>query len=313
MISDMQEMEKKPPLLVLAGPTASGKTELSLALARALDGEIISADSMQVYRGMDIGTAKIREEEKQGVPHHLIDIIDPGEPWNVMEFCRRATACMEEIRGRGRLPMVVGGTGFYIHALAYGAEFEEEEKEDIRAELEHTDPELLYRTLQEKDPAAAATIHPNNVKRVIRALEYYYQTGRPISRHNEEQRRRESPFRLVYLVLDLDRALLYRRIEDRVDRMLEEGLTEEVQGLLDRGVQPEWTCMQGLGYKEIAAYLTGETTREEAVTLLKRNTRRFAKRQLTWFRREPEAVFLPAESRDTLLDRALKVIREGLE
>ena len=313
MISDMQEMEKKPPLLVLAGPTASGKTELSLGLARALDGEIISADSMQVYRGMDIGTAKIREEEKQGVPHHLIDIIDPGEPWNVMEFCRWATACMEEIRGRGRLPMVVGGTGFYIHALAYGAEFEEEEKEDIRAELEHTDPELLYRTLQEKDPAAAAAIHPNNVKRVVRALEYYYQTGRPISRHNEEQRRRESPFRLVYLVLDLDRALLYRRIEDRVDRMLEEGLTVEVQGLLDRGVQPEWTCMQGLGYKEIAAYLTGETTREEAVTLLKRNTRRFAKRQLTWFRREPEAVFLPAEPRETLLDRALKVIREGLE
>jgi tRNA dimethylallyltransferase len=304
---------KKQRLIILAGPTASGKTDLAVALAKALNGEVISADSMQVYRGMDIGTAKVTEAEMQGVPHHLIDVIGPDEEWNVMEFCRRAEACIREIAARGRQPIVAGGTGFYIHALAYGAEFDEEEENDIRRRLEARDPDDLYRELQEKDPAAAEAIHPHNVKRVVRALEYWYQTGRRISDHNAALRRKESPYALCYLVLNMDRAKLYERIEQRVDRMLEDGLGAEVEGLLRQGARREWVSMQGLGYKEIAAYLQGEITREEAVTILKRDTRRFAKRQLTWFRREPEAIFVDCEPRDTLLSRTIAVIEATFE
>ena len=299
---------KKPRLIVIAGPTASGKTDLAVELALRINGEVISADSMQVYRGMDIGTAKVTAEEMRGVPHHLIDIIGPDEEWNVMEFCRRARRCAEAIRERGRVPIVAGGTGFYIHALVYDAEFEEETQPDIRPILEARPPEELYRELQAKDPAAAEAIHPHNVKRVIRALEYFYQTGKPISAHNEALRRKESPYALCYLVLDMDRARLYERIEQRVDRMLEAGLVEEVRQLLAQGCDRQWVSMQGLGYKEIAAYLAGEMTLEEAAAVLKRDTRQFAKLPLTWFRREPEAVFLSVEPRDTLASRALAII-----
>lgn len=299
---------KKIPLIIVAGPTASGKTALSIQLAKKLNGEVISADSMQVYRGMDIGTAKVTAEEMDGVVHHLIDAVDPSEPWNVMEFCRRAQTCIQDIVDRGRQPILAGGTGFYIHALAYGAEFEEESDTTIRAVLEQQPPEDLYRQLQAVDPVSAEIIHPNNVKRVVRALEYYQQTGQPISSHNAVLKEKESPYDLTYLVLDWDRATLYERIERRVDIMLEQGLEREVAGLLEQGVQRDWVSMQGLGYKETAAWLSGEITREEGIYLLKRDTRRFAKRQLTWFRREEEAKFLPVLPQETLLERALEII-----
>ena len=282
----------KQPLYIIAGPTAAGKSALAVALAKKINGEVISGDSMQVYRGMDIGTAKITPEEMDGVPHHLIDCVDPWDEWNVAKFVELASAAIEDIASRGRVPIVAGGTGFYLHALAYGAEFEPEETaSDCRRELE-TRAETeegragLYDQLSVVDPAAAMAIHPNNIKRVIRALEYHLQTGGRISEHNEKQRAKESPYDLHFYVLNMDRERLYERIDLRVDLMIENGLIEEVRGLMEKGCDRSLVSMQGLGYKEIIAYLEGEVSLEEAVRVLKRDTRHFAKRQLTWFRRE---------------------------
>lgn len=295
---------KKQPLLILAGPTASGKTSLSLQLARRLNGEIISADSMQVYRGMDIGTAKITPEEMDGIPHHLIDIIEPDEEWNVMSFCRLAAEKIDEIAARGRLPIVVGGTGFYIHALAYGAEFEEEMESESRKRLEGWTQEALFSYLQKVDPQSAQVIHPHNRKRVIRALEYFEQTGKQISELNARLQAKPSPYQLCYLVLDVERQRLYEQIDARVDEMMEKGLVQEVMRLREAGCHKEMVSMKGLGYKEILAYLEGEVSLEEAVYILKRDTRHFAKRQLTWMRRERDAIFLAKEPQNTLVDRA---------
>ena len=295
---------KKQPLLILAGPTASGKTSLSLQLARRLNGEIISADSMQVYRGMDIGTAKITPEEMDGIPHHLIDIIEPDEEWNVMSFCRLAAEKIDEIAARGRLPMVVGGTGFYIHALAYGAEFEEERESESRKKLEGWTQEALFSYLQKVDPKSAQVIHPHNRKRVIRALEYFEQTGKQISELNARLQAKPSPYQLCYLVLDVERQRLYEQIDARVDEMMEKGLVQEVMRLREAGCHKEMVSMKGLGYKEILVYLEGEVSLEEAVYILKRDTRHFAKRQLTWMRRERDAIFLAKEPQNTLVDRA---------
>ena len=300
----------KQPLLIIAGPTASGKTELSVELAKRLSGEIISADSMQVYRGMDIGTAKVTSEERQGVPHHLIDIREPHEEWNVMDFCRMAAEKIEEIASKDRLPILVGGTGFYIHALAYGAEFEEETKSEVRARLEQRSDEDLYAYLQQVDPASCETIHRNNRKRVIRALEYYEQTGHRMSELNARLREKPAVYDLCFLVLDMDRAVLYDRINRRVDLMLEQGLVQEVQRLREAGYHRDMVSMKGLGYKEILAYLDGEMSLEEAVYVLKRDTRHFAKRQLTWMRREKEATFLQREPVETLVERAQKLVKE---
>lgn len=298
----------KKPLYIIAGPTAAGKSALAVELAKKLDGEIISGDSMQVYRGMNIGTAKIRPEEMQGIPHHLIDCVDPWEEWNVARFTELARQTAEEIWKRGRIPIVAGGTGFYLHALAYGAEFTPEETGgSCRRKLEETaaaegGPQELYRRLMEADPEAAERIHPNNVKRVIRALEFFLQTGHRISEHNDEQKQKESPYELHYNVLSMDRERLYERIDRRVDEMMRAGLVEEVQGLLRQGCERSMVSMQGLGYKEIIAYLAGETTLEEAVYILKRDTRHFAKRQLTWFRREEAHWILRGEEElDTLV------------
>ena len=298
----------KKPLYIIAGPTAAGKSALAVELAKKLDGEIISGDSMQVYRGMNIGTAKIRPEEMQGIPHHLIDCVDPWEEWNVARFTELARQTAEEIWKRGRIPIVAGGTGFYLHALAYGAEFTSEETEgSCRRKLEETaaaegGPQELYHRLMEADPEAAERIHPNNVKRVIRALEFFLQTGHRISEHNDEQKQKESPYELHYNVLSMDRERLYERIDRRVDEMMRAGLVEEVQGLLRQGCERSMVSMQGLGYKEIIAYLAGETTLEEAVYILKRDTRHFAKRQLTWFRREEAHWILRGEEElDTLV------------
>ncbi|MFW5631755.1 MAG: tRNA (adenosine(37)-N6)-dimethylallyltransferase MiaA [Acetivibrio ethanolgignens] len=303
----------KQPLIILTGPTAVGKTELSIALAKAVNGEIISADSMQVYKYMDIGTAKIRPEEMQGIPHYLVDELSPEEDFNVVRFSQLAKYYIDQIYAKGKIPILVGGTGFYIQAVLYDIDFtENEEDKSFRRELESFSREqgelALHERLKQVDPVSAEKIHPNNVKRVIRALEYYNQTGEPISAHNEKERQKISPYNAAYFVLTNDRALLYDRINKRVDKMLENGLVKEVKGLLQRGYKKEMVSMQGLGYKEIIAYLEGRSTLEEAIYILKRDTRHFAKRQITWFKREKEVIWLDKSkymSEEELLDAIL--------
>lgn len=303
----------KLPLLILTGPTAVGKTNLSIRLAKAVNGEIISADSMQVYRRMDIGTAKIKPEEMCGVPHHLIDICEPTQDYNVVRFATEAKRLIKEITERGHIPILVGGTGFYIQAVLYDIDFTEtEEDTSYREELEtfaaEHGAEALHASLAKVDPASAVAIHANNIKRVIRALEFYMQTGTRISEHNEAQHGKESAYNSAYFVLTQNRAVLYERIEKRIDLMLSEGLLEEVKGLLEEGCKPESVSMQGLGYKELVSYLNGECTLEEAVSILKRDTRHFAKRQLTWFRREREVCWFDKdayENEDAILEAML--------
>lgn len=292
---------KKKPLIILTGPTAVGKTKASIGLAKAVDGEIISADSMQVYRHMDIGSAKIKPEEMEGIPHHLIDVLEPDDEFHVVKFQQLAKKAMREIWERGHIPIVTGGTGFYIQALLYDIDFDENEKEDAcRKELEayarEHGAEALHEKLALVDPASAEMIHPNNIKRVIRALEFYEQTGKRISDHNETQRQRESPYAFAYFVLTDDRAHLYERINRRVDQMIEEGLVNEVQALKDKGYTKQLVSMQGLGYKEILDYLDGNCTLEEAIYTIKRDTRHFAKRQLTWFKRERDVIWINKQS-----------------
>ena len=288
---------KKKPLVVLTGPTAVGKTKLSIALAKAINGEILSADSMQVYKHMDIGSAKIRPEEMEGVPHHLIDILEPWEEFNVVVFQKHCLECMEQIYDRIHIPILVGGTGFYIQAVLRGIDFtENEENTEYRKKLEllaeEQGSESLHEMLKKVDPVSAENIHANNIKRTIRALEYYELTGEPISVHNEREKERTSPYNFSYFVLTDDREKLYARIEDRIDEMMSQGLVDEVRQLKDMGCRKGMTSMQGLGYKEILEYLDGECSLEDAVYTLKRDTRHFAKRQLTWFRRESEVTWI---------------------
>lgn len=313
----METSAEKKPLIILTGPTAVGKTELSLKLAEAVNGEIISADSMQVYRRMDIGTAKIKPEEMRGIPHHLIDVLDPREDFDVVAFKAMAKEALADIYSRGKIPIVAGGTGFYIQALLYDIDFQETRVSDYRKELtdyyEQNGAHALHERLRDIDPESYAAIHENNVKRTIRALEFYHDTGYPISRHNEEQKNRLSPYHFAYFVLNDDRALLYERIEKRVDHMLAEGLVKEVEDLLSYGCRPDMVSMQGLGYKEIIAYLKGECSLEEAVYILKRDTRHFAKRQLTWFRRERDVTWVQKNSfssEEEILEFMLDTMRE---
>lgn len=290
------ETTEKLPLLILTGPTAVGKTNLSIQLAKAVNGEIISADSMQVYRRMDIGTAKIKKEEMCGVPHHLIDICEPQEEYHVVRFATDARRLIREITGRGHVPVLVGGTGFYIQAVLYDIDFTETAedtayREELSEYARQYGAEALHARLAEADPASAEAIHANNVKRVIRALEFHRQTGTPISAHNEEQRKKETAYNSAYFVLTEERSVLYQRIEKRIDKMIEEGLVEEVRSLMAEGCTAGMVSMQGLGYKEILSYLNGECTLSEAVSVLKRDTRHFAKRQLTWFKRERDVLW----------------------
>ena len=309
----------KKPLIVLTGPTAVGKTKLSIALAKAVNGEIISADSMQVYRYMDVGSAKITPDEMDGVPHHLVDVLDPTEDFNIVLFQQLAKKSMEEIYAKGRIPILVGGTGFYIQALTRDIDFTQSEQDDsYRQELETLAAEkgntFLHDMLASVDPKSAKDIHENNVKRVIRALEFYKQNGTRISEHNEEQKEHVSPYNLAYFVLNAPRPLLYERIDARVDEMLKNGLVEEVKTLQRMGCHRGMVSMQGLGYKEILAWLEGEYPYDEAVRILKRDTRHFAKRQLTWFRREGEVTWVDKDKFDyndsQILTYMLSVCRE---
>ena len=309
----------KQPLIVLTGPTAVGKTSLSISLAKAVNGEIISADSMQVYKKMDIGSAKIRSEEMQGIPHYLVDVLEPEEEFHIVKFQQMAKKAMEDIYSRGKIPILVGGTGFYIQAVTKDIDFTEAQQEnDYRKELEalaeEKGGEHLHEMLRKVDPVSADAIHAHNVKRVIRALEFYNQNGSPISAHNEEQKQHESPYNLAYFVLNMPRELLYERIDLRVDQMMKEGLLEEVSRLKEEGCHRGMVSMQGLGYKEILAYLDGEYPLEEAVRVLKRDTRHFAKRQLTWFRREQELTCVNKDQfsyqEDQILDYMLEICRK---
>lgn len=301
----------KKPLIVLTGPTAAGKTHLSISLAKAVNGEIISADSMQVYKYMDIGSAKIRPEEMQGVKHYLVDELLPEEEFHIVRFQQMAKSAMEEIYAKGKIPILVGGTGFYIQAITKEIDFTQAQQEDgYRQELERAaeekGKEYLHQMLEKVDPVSAQEIHANNVKRVIRALEFYHQNQSPISAHNQEQKEHETPYDLAYFVLNVPRELLYKRIDDRIDEMMQEGLLEEVKRLKEMGYHRGMVSMQGLGYKELLAYLDGEYPLEEAIRILKRDTRHFAKRQLTWFRREKDTIWLNKEVYDYQEDRILE-------
>lgn len=291
----MTTPDPRPPLLVLIGPTAVGKTALSLDIAKRFRCEIISGDSMQVYRRMDIGTAKLPPEERAGIPHHLIDIREPDEPFSVADFQRLCAERIRDIWQRRRLPFIVGGTGLYIESVCYGYQFHQQSadpafRERMKAISRARGPQALHERLSKIDPAAAARIHPNDERRIIRALELYETTGRPMSEVQRQTRAEPkiSPYRLCLIGLTMERETLYRRIDERVDLMLRQGLVEEVSRLLREGVPRDAVSMQGLGYKEIAAFLAGETDLDTAVETLKRNTRRFAKRQLSWFRRMPD-------------------------
>ncbi|MBR1770460.1 MAG: tRNA (adenosine(37)-N6)-dimethylallyltransferase MiaA [Lachnospiraceae bacterium] len=324
---EKEKSRQRPPLIILTGPTAVGKTALSISLAKAVGGEIISADSMQVYRHMDIGSAKITQAEMDGVPHHLIDILDPWEDFNVVLFQKLCKEAITDIHARGKLPILVGGTGFYIQAVLRDIAFTENEDDTpYRNALEQfagaNGDEALHDRLREIDPASAEAIPAGNRKRVIRALEYFHLTGEPISVHNERERKRPNAYHACYFVLTDERERLYERIDARVDEMLTQGLAEEVRKLKEMGCKRGQTAMQGLGYKEILDYLDGACTLDEAVYLIKRDTRHFAKRQLTWFRREQDVIWLDrsafpavnkAEQDTAILQHMLHVISDRYE
>lgn len=312
----------KDPLVIIAGPTASGKSETAITLCERLHGSVISADSMQVYRGMDIGSAKITKDQMRGIPHYLIDCVGPDENWNVVRFQKEAKAAADEILRQGRIPFLVGGTGFYIQALVYGIDFTKMQTDEAyRDKLEtfsgENGPKALWQILYEKDPKAAQAIHPNNTKRVIRALEFYHDSGgQKISEHNARERQKEPAWNSVFFVLTMDRARLYERCDRRVDKMMEDGLLDEVRRLHDMGLTSGDVSMQGLGYKQILQYMEGRCSLKEAVNIIKRDTRHFAKRQLTWFRREKNVIWINRDdykNENAMCDAMEEIIRRQLD
>lgn len=293
-------MQKKP-MIILTGPTAVGKSALSVELAKQINGAIISADSMQVYRHMDIGSAKITPGEMQGITHYMIDELEPDEEFHVVRFVTMAKEYLNKIYADGKIPIIAGGTGFYIQALLYDIDFTKQQcdetyREKLEALAKERGAEYLHGMLREVDPASAEAIHANNIKRVIRALEFYHLSGKKISEHNETERQKQSPYNFAYFVLTDERAKLYDLIDRRVDAMVEAGLVDEVKKLKAMGCSRKMVSMQGLGYKEILAYLDGEYTLEEAIYIIKRETRHFAKRQLTWFKRERDVIWLDKQA-----------------
>lgn len=312
----MKGLNTDKTVVVIAGPTASGKTDLAINLALETNGEVVSADSMQIYRYMDIGTAKPTREEMRGVPHHMIDIVDPDENYSVALYKQDAEKCIKDILARGKLPIIAGGTGLYINSLIYNIKFsetvvDEEFRRRMNEIAQSQGPMVLHEMLRKVDPESAEKIHYNNVKRVIRALEVYEYTKKPISQHQKESRMEPPEYRYLVFILNRDREELYERIDRRVDKMLEAGLVDEVKRLLDMGYKPGSTALQGLGYKEIISYLNNEIPFDEAIRILKRDTRHYAKRQITWFKGIKDAVWLTSE--DENIEKNTKKIREYLE
>lgn len=310
-------LTSKDKFIVLLGPTAVGKTDLSIELAKKFDGEVVSCDSMQIYRGMDIGTAKVKEEETEGITHHLIDIVEPDEEFTVAEYSEEAKKKIRDINSRGKLPIFVGGTGLYINSLIYNLDFTEvrpnfEIRNKYEAYVETRGKEYVYKILEEIDPETAAKLHPNDTRRVVRAIEIYMTSGEKMSDRNKNFREANKDYDYYLLGLYMDRKKLYERINLRVDLMMEEGLLDEVKNLLDKGYTRDMTSMQAIGYKEIISYLNGEMDLEESVEILKRNSRRYAKRQLTWFRKEDQVNWFNVEDyrlEDIFKDIENKIIK----
>lgn len=309
----------KKPIVVLTGPTAVGKTELSIQLAKAIGGEIISADSMQVYKYMDVGSAKITPEEMDGVRHYLVDELEPFDEFHVVKFKEYAQKYLNEIYAHGKIPIIAGGTGFYIQALLNDIDFTEQEsdsayRKELEALAEEHGNQYLHDRLKEVDPESAEAIHPNNRKRVIRALEFFQETGGKISEHNAKEQMRTSPYNFAYFVLNDERSHLYKRIDARVDKMIEDGLEAEVRRLKKMGCTKDMVAMQGIGYKEMLSYLDGSYSLEEAVYIIKRETRHFAKRQITWFKRERDVIWLNKNEFDykneAILAYMIKILKE---
>lgn len=306
------------PLIILTGPTAVGKTDLSIQLAKAVDAEIVSADSMQIYKYMDIGSAKVTEEEMQGVKHYLVDEIEPDMPFSVSEYKRMAEEYIDEISSRGKNVIVTGGTGLYLNSLIYDMDFgksdaNQELREELNKELEENGPAYMYEKLVSLDKEAAERIHPNNTKRVIRAIEVAM-SGEKMNDFSKDLRYNKK-YRPIIIVLNRDRQALYDRINLRVDIMLKNGLIEEVKGLLEKGYTKDMISMQGIGYKEIIKYFNGEYTLEEAIEIIKRDSRRYAKRQLTWFRRYEDAKWFEIDKFDSaeeLKDAVVSYVKEML-
>lgn len=312
------QKEELIPLLTIVGPTAVGKTEIAIALAHKLTGEIISADSVQVYRYMDIGTAKPTMEERQGICHHLIDIVDPDVNFTVYDYQGRAQRCIREVYNRGKLPILTGGTGLYIKAVLEEYNFSSDKanpllRKQLQEELESRGKENLYRRLEQIDPVTAKRVHPNDSRRIIRALEFFYLTGKPISIQWELTKKKQSNYQLIMVGITMEKKYLYERINERVDLMIERGFLQEVQGLLERGYKSNLKAMQSLGYSHLTGYLEGKWDWETALTMFKRDTRRYAKRQLTWFRAEQRINWYEREPNNTELDPILDNICSGVE
>lgn len=303
-------------LVIIGGPTASGKSAVAVKLAKSQNGEIISADSAAVYRGMDIGSAKPDISDMDGIRHHLIDVCEPDYDFNVAEFCSRAKEAIEDISDRGKLPIIAGGTGFYIRALLYDTDFTTDKGADsLRASLmekaEKDGAMSLYERLKEIDPDYAASVHPNNIKRVVRAIEFYEQTHIRFSEYNSRQHDNLPAYDFKYFILTMPREILYERIEKRVDIMVKKGLVDEVRRLKEAGVDKKCTSMQAIGYRQIYRYLDGECNLSDAIYEIKRDTRHFAKRQLTWWRREKDVIMLDVSEYDFDAERISTMI-EGM-
>ncbi len=310
-------MKDTNKLIIITGPTGIGKTTLSIELAKILDTEIISADSMQIYKYMDIGTGKVTEEESQGIKHHMLDIVYPNEDYTVDDYKKDASSIVESLNLNNKIPIIVGGTGLYLESLIYKLDFNiAKPNQHLRdyynkLSIKHG-PGYLHNILSKVDPISADRIHPNQEVRIIRALEVFDQTSKPFSSYNDYNREYRDKLSFKYIVLNRDREELYERINKRVDIMLSNGLVDEVKDLLDKGYGKDLTSMQGIGYKEIISYIENELNYDEAIDLLKRNSRRYAKRQLTWFRREPSKIILDIERNDNLdkiINKCLKMIK----
>ncbi|NLU53389.1 MAG: tRNA (adenosine(37)-N6)-dimethylallyltransferase MiaA [Clostridiaceae bacterium] len=302
-------------VIVIAGPTASGKTDLAIEFALKCNGEIISADSMQVYRGMDIGTAKPTLEERRGIPHYMLDVVDPDEEFSVAQFQQMAKECIKDILSRGKVPIVAGGTGLYINSLVYNITFSEtiadwKYREHLQNIAREQGPLVLHDMLKKVDPISAQNIHPNNVKRVIRALEVFETTGRPISEHQKESRKIKPEYDYKIFGIEVERDVLYRRIEKRTDKMIQMGLYEEVEGLLKKGYSPDLVSLQGIGYKEIIMCIQGKCSLDEAIYNIKLGTKHLAKRQMTWFRKTEGLKWINAGEMDTWA--MLKILSDAL-